>query len=74
MAKNAEAQFVNVSIERSAHDVYEYLFHAENFPKWATTFCKAIRKDGDKWIAKTSHREVSVRFVERNALVCSIST
>ena len=68
MATTTEVRIVSVSIERPAHDTYEYLADPESLPKWATTFCKAIRNDGEKWIVKTSHGEVVVRFVERNAL------
>lgn len=66
MATISDARILSISIERAAHDAYEFLANPENLPKWATQFCKAVRKDGDQWIVRTSHAEVGVRFVQRN--------
>lgn len=46
--------------------VYEFVSNPENLPKWATGFCKSVRKSNDDWIVDTPQEPMKVRFVEKN--------
>ncbi len=58
------SQTLAVSIHRAPDDVYRYLMHAENMPRWA--FCKAVRKAEKDWLMVTDEGELPLRFVPEN--------
>jgi len=60
-----EARTVSISIKRRPEEVYEYLADPANFPKWSV-FIKAIRLEGNEWIATTPEGTVRIRFTPRN--------
>ncbi len=59
---------VNVRINVSPGHLFEFLADPNNLPKWAVGFCRAIRRDGDRWSVQTSHGEVIVRYVTQAGL------
>jgi hypothetical protein len=52
-----------VSIDGPAEEVFDFVADPENLPKWAVGFCHAIRRDGDRWLARTAQGEVGIRYV-----------
>lgn len=62
----SEARTVSVAVRRDAAAVYRYLAEPANFPRWSL-FIKAIKPDGDGWIATTPDASVRIRFAPRNA-------
>jgi len=59
---------LSVSIECHPDKVYEFISDPENLPKWATAFCKSVRKSNAGWFVDTPQGPMKVRFVERNDL------
>ncbi len=59
---------LSVSIECHPDKVYEFVSDPENLPKWATAFCKSVRKSNADWIVDTPQGPMKVRFVEKNDL------
>lgn len=52
-----------VTIDAPLDDVFAFISELENLPKWATGFCRSIRREGDRWTATTSQGEVAVEVV-----------
>jgi hypothetical protein len=46
--------------------VYGFVSNPENLSKWATAFCKSVRKSNADWIVDTPQGPMKVRFVEKN--------
>ena len=42
--------------------VFSYLNNIENLPKWATGFCKKLKKEGDDYIVTTENGDVVFRL------------
>lgn len=63
-----KSRTISVPIARPPADVYAYVYDAANMPRWATAFVRAIRPDGDGWIAETPDGAMRLRFVPRNDL------
>lgn len=59
MRSNTEHVTINVDPRR----LFAFLADPENLPKWAVGFCRAIRRDGDRWFAQTSQGEAAIRYV-----------
>src|SRR5712692_6779539 len=57
---------LSVSINRPPGKVYEFVSIPENLPKWATGFCKSVRKSDGDWIVETPQGPMKIRFVEKN--------
>jgi hypothetical protein len=57
---------LTVSIDCRPGKVYGFVSNPENLPRWATAFCKSIRKSEGRWIMETPLGPVGVRFVEKN--------
>jgi hypothetical protein len=49
-----------VTISATPRDVVAFVGNAENLPRWAIGFAKAVRRDGDRWVVTTGQSEVSV--------------
>jgi hypothetical protein len=45
-------------VNGTAEDVFVFLAHPDNLPRWAVGFCQSVRPEGDHWIVKTAHAEV----------------
>jgi len=63
MVMTLASRTLSVSINRSASDVYRFVSNPENLPKWATAFCKSVRKSNTDWIIETPQGPMKVRFV-----------
>lgn len=59
---------ISVQIAREPAAVYEYVADLNNLPCWATTFCKAIRKEGDGWLMESSLGTLAIRLTPENSL------
>jgi hypothetical protein len=66
MANTHTSRSLNVSINRDAQDVYNYVRVPENFPRWASGLGKSLKKIDGEWIAETPEGPVKVKFTERN--------
>jgi hypothetical protein len=64
----AAARTLTVSIDCPADQVYGFVSNPENLPRWATAFCRSIRRSDDGWIVEMPQGEVTVRFVPRNTM------
>ncbi len=51
-----------IYIHADPKDVFEFLAEPENLPRWAVGFCRAIRKEGRRWIAQTAQGEVEIQY------------
>lgn len=59
---------INVSINRAANDVYNFMADPLNLPKWASGLANAeLKKIKDYWVTPSPMGEVKVKFVEHNA-------
>jgi hypothetical protein len=56
MAKMFGSKTLSISIDCHPAKVYEFVSNPENLPKWATAFCKSVRKSGNDWIMETPRR------------------
>jgi len=66
MAMTIASRTLSVSVNRPASDVYRFVSNSENLPKWATGFCKSVRKSNTDWIIETPQGPMKVRFVEQD--------
>jgi uncharacterized protein YndB with AHSA1/START domain len=62
-----EARTLNVSIACAPAKVYGFVTDPENLPKWATAFCKSVRRSNAAWIVETPQGNMKIRFAEQNA-------
>jgi len=53
----------HVTINTDHRHLFTFLADPGNLPKWAVGFCRAIRRDGDRWMVQTLRGEVAVRYV-----------
>ena len=66
MAVFFTSRTLSVSIGCHPGKVYEFVSNPENLPKWATAFCKSVRKSNADWIMETPQGPMKFRFVEKN--------
>jgi hypothetical protein len=66
MASVLKSKTLSVSIECPLGCVYEFVSNPENLPKWATAFCRSVRKSGGEWIVETPDGPMTIKFVGRN--------
>ncbi|GAB3675217.1 SRPBCC family protein [Angustibacter aerolatus] len=57
---------LNQTIARTADDVYAFVHHPANLPKWAAGLSAGIRRDAGRWVADSPVGEVDVEFAEDN--------
>lgn len=50
-----------ISIEADAERVFRFVADPAQLPRWAVGFAKAVRRDGDRWVVRTSTGDVPVR-------------
>ena len=60
------SKHVNVSINRSADDVYDFASKPENLSQWAAGLAGSIKNIEGDWIAESPMGAVKVQFVDRN--------
>lgn len=67
MARMLESRTLNVSIDAPPERVYRFVSDPGNLPRWATAFCKSVRRSNADWIVETPQGPVKIRFADRNA-------
>jgi hypothetical protein len=60
------ATTVSVSIERPCREVYDFVAHPPNLPRWATGLARAVRRNAEGWIGETAQGTVRLRFAPPN--------
>lgn len=63
----AESKIISISIERSLHDVYDFMAQPTSFARWASGLGKPIGNEGTVWRFDGETGPVKVRFTEPNA-------
>ena len=66
MATVSKSRTLSISINCHPKKVYGFVSDPENLPRWATAFCKSVRKSNAEWIVDTPQGPMKVRFVEKN--------
>jgi hypothetical protein len=61
-----KSKHINVSINRPAHQVYEFASNPENLPQWAAGLSGSIENVNGDWIAESPMGRVKVEFAEKN--------
>ena len=59
---------ISVQIAREPAAVYAFVADLNNLPRWATTFCRSIRREGEQWVMETSLGTMAIRLAPENAL------
>ena len=59
---------ISVPIDRTPEAVYAYVADLQNLPRWATTFCRSIRHEGEGWVMETSLGTMTIRLAPQNDL------
>ena len=62
------SQTLSIRIKCATGNVYAFVSNPRNLPKWATAFCRSVRKTGKKWIIETPQGAMGFRFVPKNKL------
>lgn len=68
MTRTFTSQTLTVSIDCPPDQVYGFVSNPENLPRWATAFCRSIRRSDPDWIVEMPQGQVTVRFVPRNTM------
>ena len=58
---------VSVFIHADPQKVYDFISDVENLPKWATEFCRSVKKPYGEWIIETSRGPAGIRMTEKNS-------
>lgn len=61
-----KSRTVSVGINCEPGRVYEFVSNPENLPKWATAFCRSVKRANGEWIIDTPQGPVKIRFVSKN--------
>lgn len=62
-----KSETLNIYIDRSWQEVYEFVSDLMNFPKWAKTFCRSVKKQDNTWYEiETPQGLVRFRITPRN--------
>jgi hypothetical protein len=59
---------LSVAIARPPRVVYDFVHDVGTWPRWATGFCLAARRDGDGWVIDTVDGPLRLRMTPRNEL------
>lgn len=62
------SRHLSISIGRSPKDIYRFASNPANLPRWATTFCKSVKKKKGKWWIETSLGTMEIQIVKKNPL------
>ena len=63
-----KSKTLTVSVKCEPQKACRFVTNPENLPKWATAFCKSVRKEKEEWIVETAQGPVTIRFVPKNDL------
>src|SRR5687768_8345108 len=59
---------LTVSAKCEPEKAYRFVTNPDNLPKWATAFCKSVRKEKGEWVVETPQGPAKIRFVATNDL------
>lgn len=51
-----------VTLAAPPRRAFEFISDPANLPRWAVEFCRAIRRDGRRWIVRTPQGEAEIRY------------
>ena len=68
MARVWQSTTLSVSIQRQPKRVYDFVSNPPNLPRWATTFCRSVRRLRGQWIIQTPQGPVNIRLARKNAV------
>ena len=68
MTRVLGSRTLSASIDCPPGRVYEFVANPENLPRWATAFCRSVRRSEAGWIVETPDGPVGIRFVAPNEL------
>ncbi len=60
------AHTLTISIAAPRVVVCSYVANVENLPRWASAFCKTVRKRGERWEVESPQGWVGIEFVPAN--------
>jgi hypothetical protein len=63
----AESKMINIAIQRSQQDVYDFAARPASFVRWASGLGKPLGNEGTVWRFEGENGSVKVRFTELNA-------
>ena len=63
-----EARTLQISIQRSWRDVYDFACVPQNLTEWASGLTSALQKTGDEWVAEGPAGRLRLRFAPPNDL------
>lgn len=63
MANLRKSNTLSVSIGRPPEQVYAFVSNPKNLPRWATAFCRSVRRSGSGWVVDTPDGPMGIRFV-----------
>jgi hypothetical protein len=66
MALLFRSKTLSVSIASDPDKVYEFVSNPKNLPKWATTFCRSVRRSEGEWVIDTPQGPMTIRIVGHN--------
>lgn len=66
MATMLESRTLSVSIDRPLSQVYGFVSNPGNLPRWASAFCRSVRRSNDDWLVETPQDPVKIRFAEKS--------
>ena len=61
-----KSKTVSISINCKPEKIYKFASDLRNFPEWAKTFCRAVKKSKGKWIVETPQGPVVIRLAKKN--------
>src|SRR3989304_8763670 len=66
IAMTLRSKTLTVSIECPPGRAYAFVSNPENLPKWATAFCRSVRRSEGDWIVETPDGPMRIKFVGQN--------
>jgi len=57
---------LNISINCKPEKIYKFASNLSNFPQWAKTFCRSVKKSKGKWLIETPQGPIGVRLAKEN--------
>ena len=61
-----KSKILTISINCDPKKAYEFVSNLENMPKWATTFCRSIKKSNEEWIIETLQGPIKIKIAPKN--------
>jgi len=68
MSALMKSRVVTIAINCDPQTVYDFVSDLSNLPKWATTFCRAIKVIDGQWLIDTAQGPLKIRIAAKNNL------